>query len=544
MKTFFYTLRKNQIRFGGFSLFYLLLAAAVAATSVISFYYMGMLGETAGDGNMDGLVSLLLTVSAIMGIQAVCAMIAAFTLGRFSGKVGHNFRRNFVKYFLHVPFKKFEQTNSGENLSVFSNDVPGAARFVTTGGLQMAGSIFSLVASFILLWSINTTFTLIFFGSFPVLMFLQIIVSMPIQKRTVQTSKATAEFNAVVNDSLQNVSTIAAYGLEEVLEKRYLGKYNIFFKLLKGRVALSLPLIAFGILASLAPVLVVAVLAANQVIAGYMYIGEYIAFLTVSMMAGEWLMMLAQNLQMLQMEAANAKRFNGTTAGAIGAAASGSRPNAGEISFQNVNFAYGEEEDAPLALTDVSFDIPQGARVAFVGGSGSGKSTVLKLLLGLYEPNSGMVSVGGQAMSYVPQDSFMFPESIARNIACSDTPDMEKLTKVCADAGILEFINSLPNKFDTILTESAENVSGGQRQRIALARAFYKDAPLILFDEATSALDPTTEAQVLESFDKLAKGKTVIMVAHRSRAIETCDTVITMEGGKIVDVANKGGRKS
>jgi ABC-type multidrug transport system fused ATPase/permease subunit len=115
---------------------------------------------------------------------------------------------------------------------------------------------------------------------------------------------------------------------------------------------------------------------------------------------------------------------------------------------------------------------------------------------------------------------------------------MDRLIKVCKDAGILDFIESLPNKFDTVLTEAADNISGGQRQRIALARAFYRDAPVILFDEATSALDPITEARVLESFDKLARGKTVIMVAHRARAIAACDTIVVMDGGKIAGIGS------
>ena len=217
------------------------------------------------------------------------------------------------------------------------------------------------------------------------------------------------------------------------------------------------------------------------------------------------------------------------------------------MAFENVNFAYAD--DAPDVLRAVSFEIPAGSKVAIAGSSGSGKSTILKLLLGLYEPTSGKIRVLGNdaaaigkytlrdSFAYVPQDSFLFPVSIGENITGKNDishQEQARLEQSCRDAGILDFINGLPEKFDSILSESAENISGGQRQRIAMARAFYKDAPIILFDEATSALDPTTEAGILETLESAAKEKTVIMAAHRAAAKAFCDTVITLEGGKIL----------
>jgi len=220
-------------------------------------------------------------------------------------------------------------------------------------------------------------------------------------------------------------------------------------------------------------------------------------------------------------------------------------------------------------VEDVSFEINPGDRIAFVGGSGSGKSTILKLLLGLYEPTGGKISISNtcttelsknsqrSVFAYVPQDSFLFPESIGANISGQKNPDTEKLEKAASDAGILDFINSLPDKFDGELQEASENVSGGQRQRIAIARAFYRanpggaaatgrpasiakqcerDAPIILFDEATSALDPTTEAAVLENFAYAAQDKTVVMVAHRPSAIAICNRIIVMDSGKICGI--------
>ena len=515
----------------------------MATASVVVFALTGSLGQAAELGNTDELWRLLIFISAVVGIEAIAAFINALILGRFGGRVGYSFRRNFANYFLRLPYKKLEQTNSGDNLSIFSNDIPQAVQFASERVLRMIANIFLLIASFIFMMTLNSTFTWIFFGMFPVLTVMQILMSLPIQKKSKTMLEKQGEYNAVVNDSLQNVATITAYGLEDVMEKRYSAKYENFITAVRKFILTMLPLVLFGVFASNIPFLVINVIAGAAVIDGYMYLGEFIAFLAAALMASQWLSMLTQMLQWTQETRAGAVRFNENTAQSLDdSMANQARDNnVKTMAFENVNFSYTDDEDAVLALDDVSFTINQGSRVAFVGGSGSGKSTVLKLLLGLYEPNSGKITAGGrETFAYVPQDSFMFPESIGQNIACSDTPDMDRLHKVCADAGILDFINSLPEKFDTVLAESAENVSGGQRQRIALARAFYRDTPVVLFDEATSALDPITEAQVLEAFDKLAQGKTVIMVAHRGKAIATCDTVITMDGGKVVSIEEGG----
>lgn len=534
VKAFFATLRGNDIRFGGFSLFFLGLGAVVAAASVAVFALTGDLGQAAELGDAGGLLRLLIVLSGIVGVQALAAAVSAYVLGRFEGRVGYSFRMNFAKYLLCMPFKKFQEGSSGERLSIFANDIPAATRFFTGGALQLVASAFSLVASFVFMLTLNVTYTLIFFGTFPVLTLLQTVLAKPIQEVSEANMAAYAEFNAVANDSLQNIPTITINNLEDLMERRYLQKYEHIISTFKKLCLTLLPLVLFGMAASFVPVIIVSALAASSVIGGYMQISEYIAFAAAVMMSSSWLAMLSQNLNYLQTCRASVERFNKATS-KWETENEGQRIDGSPIAFANVSFAYGQGDGAVLAVDDMSFVIEPGSRVAFVGGSGSGKSTVLKLLMGLYEPKSGTITSENQAsFSYVPQDSFMFPESIGRNIACADEPDMARLSQVCKDAGIFDFIESLPNGFDTMLAESADNVSGGQRQRIALARAFYRDAPVILFDEATSALDPVTEAEVLDNFEKMSKNKTVIMVAHRDRAIAGCDVIIEMQDGKII----------
>jgi ABC-type multidrug transport system fused ATPase/permease subunit len=135
-------------------------------------------------------------------------------------------------------------------------------------------------------------------------------------------------------------------------------------------------------------------------------------------------------------------------------------------------------------------------------------------------------------IAYVPQDSFMFPETIRANL--SEKATEAELRRACEHAGILKFIDAQPQGFDTILSESSENISGGQRQRLAIARAYLQNAPVVLFDEATAALDPLTEADVLKAFIETTEGKTVLMVAHKPAAIKACERVVMLDGGKII----------
>ena len=546
-------------------LIFVVLSTVASVTGVIMTRITGDMSQAALNFDTGALINLLILITALMALRAACAAISALLLGRFSARVGYKFRDNFARYFLRLPFAQLEKDASGASLSVYSNDLPGAVRFVSQGGLQMVAEIITLVVTLAIMFMMNWWLTLIFFAMFPVLVILQVAISSPLQKKRIKMSEEQAAFNAIVNDSLQNVSTIAAYSLEDVLKRRYMGAFNMYFEAARDFVKSMSTMVIAGVMLTFAPIFVASVMAAARVIGNNMSIAEFIAYTAFAFQAGLWLAMLSQRLTNVQVAAAGAKRLGGHMTeemdleapfGPPGTEAVG--PVTGDdiaVRFSGVSFSYaangGEAAvdsqepiatEAPLALSQINLSIPKGAKVAFVGGSGSGKSTVLKLMLGLYTPTEGEVEIFGRkeftgAFAYVPQDSFLFPESIGENITGTDTPDMARLEAACRDAGIWEFINSLPDKFDDILAESAENVSGGQKQRLTLARAFYQDAPIILFDEATSALDPTTEAEVLTSFEAMIShnpDKTVIMVAHRPKAIAFCDTIVMMEGGKII----------
>lgn len=217
----------------------------------------------------------------------------------------------------------------------------------------------------------------------------------------------------------------------------------------------------------------------------------------------------------------------------------------GEVEFEHVNFHY--EEERPI-LFDVSLRIPAGKTLAVVGGSGSGKSTLARLLLRFYDPIQGRILVDGQdisrvrtdslrqAIGVVPQDTILFNESIAFNIGYGRYgASREEIIRVARAAHIHEFIESLPEKYDTMVGERGVKLSGGERQRIAVARAMLKNPPILIFDEATSALDSGSEHAIQQELDRLSVDRTTLIIAHRLSTIVDADEIIVLERGHVVE---------
>jgi ATP-binding cassette subfamily B protein len=222
-------------------------------------------------------------------------------------------------------------------------------------------------------------------------------------------------------------------------------------------------------------------------------------------------------------------------------------PPRGEAAFEDVRFLYPTRQNAP-ALNGVSFRLHQGEKLAIVGPSGAGKSTIFHLLLRFYDPTAGRITFDGIALTdldpadlrahiaLVPQDSVMFASSVGDNIRFGrpEAPDAD-VARAAELANAAGFIAALPQGFDTPVGERGITLSGGQRQRIAIARAILRDAPLLLLDEATSSLDAESETQVAAALADLMRGRTTIVIAHRLATVQSCDRILVMNEGRIVE---------
>jgi subfamily B ATP-binding cassette protein MsbA len=222
----------------------------------------------------------------------------------------------------------------------------------------------------------------------------------------------------------------------------------------------------------------------------------------------------------------------------------------GEITFQHVRFRYNEDDaDARDALAGIDLTVQPGETVALVGASGSGKTTVASLLPRFYDTTEGAILLDGvdlrdlplvslrRQIALVSQDVVLFNDSIAANIAYGDPqPDRARIEAAGKAAYAHEFIAQMPNSYDTLIGENGTRLSGGQRQRLAIARALYKDAPILILDEATSALDTESERQVQAALEVLMRGRTTLIIAHRLSTIENASRIVAMQAGRIIEV--------
>ena len=550
IKTFFMVLKKYNIKFKAFLLFFIIISLITSFSIIYSQFVLGEITQASYSFNTNQIITLLLVLSAFIVTRALSAAISALYLARFEADALYNLRKYFVKYFLTQPFHKFEKENSGENLSVFSRDLPQAATFISSGGLRMVSDFMLLIVSIFFMFSINWIYSLIFFALFPILAISQIFIAIPISKANIKMSKAIAKFNSSINDSFQNISILKSYSLENILENKSFELYKNLVEISKRFAKIMSILVLSGIIVSLIPLFFINSFSAISVVNSSMDMATFIAFVSIASIASDWLLMLSQSLSNVKVSQAGATRLNDTLKDDMIDISEINPIEQKEplISFSNVSFKY--KEDGNLILDNINFEIKKGEKVAFIGQSGSGKSTILKLLLDLYKCENGKIKIFGHdscdlnsesirnCFSYVPQNSFLFPESISENITEKKYSDLsslelERLEQATKASGIFSFISKLPEKYNSILNEGAENISGGQKQRIALARAFYKDSDIILFDEATSSLDSETESEIFESLKAISKNKTLIMVAHRESAIDFCDRTIHLDGGKI-----------
>ena len=289
---------------------------------------------------------------------------------------------------------------------------------------------------------------------------------------------------------------------------------------------------------------------AREVIQGSMSIGELVAFNILASRVSTPVLRLAQIWQDFHQARLSVLRLGdvlNTTAEPTYAAARTQIPGIrGNITFDHVTFRY--RIDGQQVLHDVSFDVPAGQMVGIVGPSGSGKSTFAKLVQRLYVPEQGRVLVDGTDLAMVDpawlrrqigvvlQENVLFNRSVRENIALVDPAmSMERIIAAATLAGAHEFILELPEGYDTIVGERGSTLSGGQRQRIAIARALIADPRILIFDEATSALDYESERIIQQNMRQIAKGRTVLVIAHRLSTVRSADRIVTLDRGRLVE---------
>lgn len=444
--------------------------------------------------------------------------------------------------------EKFMAYHSGELLSRLTNDINGAAGLIGNNLLNVIRLPLSFIAVFFYLASINWTLSLVTLSVAPLVLVSGLCFGLLTRNNSKLYQENLAKINSFLNDVTAGYSVIRTFSLERIMFSKYQAYIDEQLALELKEAKLSGGMGAGSSTAGLIAYFLNLGMGAYMVANGTLSVGSLLAFISLigylvypfTGLAGSWIS--------FQRSVAAFERVWEVL---------GSSPEVKHmpepirspspslsVELRNVSFSYDGQTEV---IQNVSLTIPSGKVIAIVGPSGAGKSTLLKLLLGLYRPSSGEIlfnqqplhhyppSLSRSFMAYVPQESYLFAGTIRQNLlhGYPDSSEME-LIKAAKEANIHDFIQSLPEKYESPIGERGVRLSGGQKQRISIARAILKNAPLLLLDEATSSLDNENELAVQESLDKLMKNRTTIVIAHRLSTIQHADWIVVMDKGKVV----------
>lgn len=459
----------------------------------------------------------------------------------------HALRLDAYNHVQKLDLSWFEDQSTGNLLTILNDDINQLERFVNEGANEIIQVFVSTIVIGGIFFFISPIIALIAFAPIPLILFGAFFFQKKLNPLYVEVREKAGFLSGRLQNSIAGVATIKSFVAEEFelknLEKDSLAYQDANKKAIKYASAF-VPTIRIGVLSGF---VVTLVLGGYLTFQGQIAIGSYsiLIFLTQRLL---WpLTRLGQTADNFERSMASTQRIMDLIEKEIKIVDSKDAKEIedlkGKITFNTVNFSY---ETGGRILKDLNLEIAPGSFVGIVGGTGSGKSTLIKLILRFFDPVSGSVSLDDNNLKelslnslrskigFVSQDVFLFHGTVLENIAYS-TPNVskEKVIEASKASEAHDFIMSLPNGYETFIGERGQKLSGGQRQRISIARAILKDPKILILDEATSAVDNETEAAIQKSLEKIAVGRTTIVVAHRLSTIRKADCIYVMENGAV-----------
>ena len=523
-----------------------LIGAAVDVVVKQEDSLIASLGVTAVFGQ---LVILSVLSAIIWSFESLFQYIYERLWRNLAQNIQHDLRLDAYDRVQDLELAYFEERSTGTLLSILNDDVNQLERFLDIGAneiLQVGATVIIISGAFFILtpdvaWMAMLPIPFILWGS--------IAFQRKLAPRYAQVREKVSLLNSRLANNLSGITTIKSFTTEAYELERLKQESQAYRESNQKAIALSaafIPLIRIVILAGFTAILLYG---GMKVVEGSLAVGTYsvLVFLTQRLL---WpLTRLGQTLDLYQRAMASTNRVMNLLDTPItihsGNIALPRETIRGAIRLENITFAYYQGQPV---IKNLDLEIPAGKTIAIVGSTGSGKSTIVKLLLRFYEVEQGRITLDGKnirdiflgdlrhAIGLVSQDVFLFHGTVRDNIAYGNA--YEPKDKVIAAAKIAEahdFITQLPQSYDTIVGERGQKLSGGQRQRIAIARAVLKNPPILILDEATSAVDNETEAAIARSLEKITKNRTTIAIAHRLSTIRHADCIYVLEFGQIVE---------
>ena len=517
--------------------------------------FNGLVSKVSGSGkgiDFDAIKKILISLIILYVISTVFSFVQGFVMSGISQKVAYNLRDELVKKLNRLPMKYFDTKTHGEVLSRFTNDIDTLAQSLNQSLTQIITSITTLVGVFIMMLSISIVMTFSALIVIPISLFL---ISFII-KRSQKFFKSQQEFLGQVNGQVEELygghTVVQAFNREEesikefnkINDKLYDSAWKSQF--LSGTMQ---PLMMF--VGNLSYV-IVSILGGYLVIKNKIEVGDIQSFIQYVRSFNQPISQMAQISNQLQSTAAAAERvfefLNEEEEDVTVENPISIEGLQGRIDFQNVRFGYDENR---TIIKDFTAHVKPGQKVALVGPTGAGKSTMIKLLMRFYDVNSGAILVDGhnikdfnrselrELFGMVLQDTWLFSGSIKENIRYGrlDATD-EEVIEASKAAHVHHFIKTLPDGYNMLLNEESSNISQGQKQLLTIARAILADPKILILDEATSSVDTRTELLIQKAMDNLMEGRTSFVIAHRLSTIRDADLILVINDGDIVEQGN------
>ena len=500
-----------------------------------------------GSIDFNGLTHILIIVAILYVISSLFTYLQSIFLVQVTNKISYDLRERMVDKILHLPMEKVEDNKRGDILSRVTNDIDSLQNGITQSFIQLTTAVITLIGVFIMMMTINVWMTLATITLVPIAFLLMRFMTRFSQKYFLRQLEYKGALNGQVEETFTGHDIIRAFNQEEISmdkfeddnEKWFSHEWKSqFYSSLNG------PLMNF---ISNFTYVVVAVLGAIFVLQKAIAVGDILAFFQYTQSFTRPIQQITRVMNQIQTSMAASDRIfefleyeeeENPSDKELDEIKEG-------ISFENVSFSYVPNEKI---IKDLSFDVKKGEKIAIVGETGAGKTTIVKLLMRFYDINSGSIKIDGidieeydkdslrSHIGMVLQDSWLFSDTITSNILygnldASDEEVIDAASQVHAD----DFIRQMPNGYESELNEDTDNLSHGQKQLLTIARTILSKKEVLILDEATSSVDTRTEKLIQKAMDKLMEGKTSFIIAHRLSTIRNADNIIVIEDGKIIE---------
>ena len=506
---------------------------------------------------------VVIAIAGSFALGAVFHWLRNWGFNAFSQDIQHDVRTATYDRMQRLDMEFFSNKQTGEMMSVLSNDVNQLERFLNDG-LNSAFRLIVMVLGigFLLFW-LNPQLALVSLAPVPLIAVFTYVFVKRIQPKYAEVRSSVGKVNSRLENNLGGIQVIKADNTEEYESGRVDDVSRKYFYANWGAIRIRIKFFPGLQLISGIGFVLTFIVGGYWVFTGTgpgpftgtLQTGVFVAFILYTQQLVWPMAQFGQIINMYQRAAASSERIFGLMdeTGRIDHDTTDPlEVTEGRVEYDRVSFSYGddetEDEEAETIIDDVSFTVPGGETVALVGPTGAGKSTVLKLLLRLYDVDHGAVRIDGQdvrevslaslrqSMGYVGQESYLFYGTVEENITYGTfDASREEIVEAARAAEAHEFIQNLPEGYDTMVGERGVKLSGGQRQRLCIARAILKDPDILVLDEATSDVDTETEMLIQRSIDRMTENRTTFAIAHRLSTIKDADQIVVLEGGKIVE---------